>query len=118
MASSLKRLNGQGLNLSNIDETTPEEISTYLSMRWRGRGPLYDQYAMSLMLDYAPDFAKLTGGRQRCFARYRPLRMCTTPSLPRPIRSSNCTATWSWVGRPGSATSFGCCADLASPARK
>src|ERR1700716_959972 len=59
MASSLKRLNGQGLNLSNIDETTPEEISTYLSTRWKGRGPLYDQYAMSLMLDYAPDFAKL-----------------------------------------------------------
>jgi hypothetical protein len=59
MASSLQHLNGQGLNLSNIDETTPDEISAYLSTRWRGRGPLYDQYAMSLMLDYAPDFAKL-----------------------------------------------------------
>ncbi len=59
MATPLKRLNGQGLDLSNIDQTTPEEISAYLSTRWRGRGPLYDQYAMSLMLDYAPDFAKL-----------------------------------------------------------
>jgi len=59
MASSLEHLNGQGLDLSNIDKTTPDEINAYLSTRWKGRGPLYDQYAMSLMLDYAPDFAKL-----------------------------------------------------------
>lgn len=52
-------INGQGLDLSNIDETSQEEINAYLTTRWRGRGPLYDQYAMSLMLDYAPDFAKL-----------------------------------------------------------
>jgi hypothetical protein len=49
----------QGLNLSNIDETSAEEIDAHLTSRWRGRGPLYDQYATSLMLDYAPDFAKL-----------------------------------------------------------
>src|SRR3981081_797536 len=59
MASSLEHLNGQGLDLSNIEATTPGEISAYLSTRGRGRGPLYDPYAMSLMLDYAPDFAKL-----------------------------------------------------------
>src|ERR1700716_975744 len=52
MASSLEHLNGQGLDLSNIDEPTPDEISAYLSTRWSGRGPLYDQYAMSLMVDY------------------------------------------------------------------
>src|SRR5262249_52958602 len=49
----------QGLNLSNIEETTQEEIDAHLVTRWKGRGPLYDQYASSLMLDYAPDFAKL-----------------------------------------------------------
>jgi hypothetical protein len=59
MPGSLDHLNGQGLNLSNLDETTTDEINAYLTTRWRGRGPLYDQYAMSLMLDYAPDFAKL-----------------------------------------------------------
>src|SRR5260370_35625576 len=59
MPNSLEHLNGQGLDLTNIDQTTTEEINAYLTTRWRGRGPLYDQYAMSLMLDYAPDFAKL-----------------------------------------------------------
>jgi len=48
-----------GLNLSDIDETTTEEIEAHLTSRWAGRGPLYDMYATSLMLDYAPDFAKL-----------------------------------------------------------
>ena len=60
-------VNGQGLNLANIDETTDDEINAYLSTRWRGRGPLYDQYAMSLMLDYAPDFAKLHWLGAECF---------------------------------------------------
>lgn len=59
MGTSLHALNGQGLDLSNIDHTAPEEVDAYLATRWKGRGPLYDQYAMSLMLDYAPDFAKL-----------------------------------------------------------
>ena len=49
----------QGLNLSNLDETTQDEIDAHLTTRWKGRGPLYDMYATSLMLDYAPDFAKL-----------------------------------------------------------
>src|SRR6476469_5729931 len=52
-------VNGQGLDLTKLDETTQAEIDAYLTTRWKGRGPLYDQYAMSLMLDYAPDFAKL-----------------------------------------------------------
>src|SRR5690349_8473695 len=59
MSSNLDHLNGQGLDLTNIDETSQVEIDAYLTTRWKGRGPLYDQYAMSLMLDYAPDFAKL-----------------------------------------------------------
>jgi hypothetical protein len=48
-----------GLDLSNIQETTKEEVEAHLMSRWDGRGPLYDMYASSLMLDYQPDFAKL-----------------------------------------------------------
>jgi hypothetical protein len=59
MVRSLQAFNGHGLDLGNLEETSQEEIDAYLTSRWRGRGPLYDQYAMSLMLDYAPDFAKL-----------------------------------------------------------
>jgi hypothetical protein len=67
MVGIAQGVNGQGLNLANIDETTQEEINAYLTTRWRGRGPLYDQYAMSLMLDYAPDFAKLHWLGAECF---------------------------------------------------
>ena len=59
MVRPVQMLNGQGLDLTNIEHTTDQEIDAYLTSRWKGRGPLYDQYAMSLMLDYAPDFAKL-----------------------------------------------------------
>ena len=59
MARTDRQLNGHGLDLSNLEHTTPAEINAYLTSRWKGRGPLYDQYATSLMLDYAPDFAKL-----------------------------------------------------------
>jgi hypothetical protein len=59
MVRSVQAFNGQGLDLTSIDTITQQEIDTYLTTRWKGRGPLYDQYAMSLMLDYAPDFAKL-----------------------------------------------------------
>jgi hypothetical protein len=48
-----------GLDLSNLEETSKEEIEAHLLTRWEGRGPLYDLYASSLMLDYQPDFAKL-----------------------------------------------------------
>jgi len=60
-------VNGQGLDLTKLDETTQAEIDAYLTTRWKGRGPLYDQYAMSLMLDYAPDFAKLHWLGAECF---------------------------------------------------
>jgi hypothetical protein len=49
----------QGLNLDNLDETTPEEVAEHLRTRWTNRGPLYDLYAKSLMADYAPVFLKL-----------------------------------------------------------
>jgi hypothetical protein len=49
----------EGLDLSKIAEITPEEVDANLTAVWRWRGPLYEMYANSLMLDYAPDFAKL-----------------------------------------------------------
>jgi hypothetical protein len=49
----------EGLDLSNLEDTTPEEVNANLARVWSWRGPLYEMYANSLMLDYAPDFAKL-----------------------------------------------------------
>ena len=49
----------EGLNLSNLDETTRQEVDQNLIGAWQHRQPLYELYANSLMLDYAPDFAKL-----------------------------------------------------------
>jgi hypothetical protein len=49
----------EGLDLDNLDETSQDEIDDNLTKVWSWRGPLYEMYANSLMLDYAPDFAKL-----------------------------------------------------------
>jgi hypothetical protein len=49
----------EGLDLTNLEETTPEEVNAHLMHVWSWRGPLYEMYTNSLMLDYAPDFAKL-----------------------------------------------------------
>src|ERR1700730_14581630 len=49
----------EGLDLSNLDEISPDEVNANLARVWSWRGPLYELYANSLMLDYAPDFAKL-----------------------------------------------------------
>jgi hypothetical protein len=47
-----------GLDFSNLDSATREEIDAHLMFCWKDRGPLYDMSARSLMTDYAPDFAK------------------------------------------------------------
>ncbi|HUZ21157.1 MAG TPA: hypothetical protein VMU75_11370 [Acidimicrobiales bacterium] len=49
----------EGLDLTNLAETSEDEINANLIKVWSWRGPLYELYANSLMLDYAPDFAKL-----------------------------------------------------------
>ncbi len=51
--------NSEGLDLSNLDEISPDEVNANLARVWSWRGPLYEMYANSLMLDYAPAFAKL-----------------------------------------------------------
>jgi hypothetical protein len=48
------------LDLDDVDSTRPEEIDAALMRLWAHRGPLSGMYAVSLQLDYAPDFAKLT----------------------------------------------------------
>jgi hypothetical protein len=48
-----------GLDLTNIEQTSAAEVSANLARVWSWRGPLYEMYANSLMLDYAPGFAKL-----------------------------------------------------------
>lgn len=49
----------EGLDLANLEQISQEEINANLMRVWSWRGPLYELYANSLMLDYAPDFAKL-----------------------------------------------------------
>jgi hypothetical protein len=48
-----------GLDLNNIGQISEAEVNANLAKVWSWRGPLYEMYANSLMLDYAPDFAKL-----------------------------------------------------------
>jgi len=51
--------NSEGLDLEHLDQISPDEVNANLIKVWSWRGPLYEMYANSLMLDYAPDFAKL-----------------------------------------------------------
>jgi hypothetical protein len=49
----------RGLDLANLEVTTREEVDAHLTNCWEARGPLYDMYASSLMLDYGgPAFIK------------------------------------------------------------
>ncbi|MBO0692096.1 MAG: hypothetical protein J2P58_04280 [Acidimicrobiaceae bacterium] len=49
----------RGLDLANLDVTTSEEVNAHLINCFDARGPLYDLYASSLMLDYGgPAFIK------------------------------------------------------------
>ena len=62
----------EGLDLNNIKEMSPEEVDANLASVWSGRGPLYELYATSLMLDYAPEFAKLHRWGSDLFGRPEP----------------------------------------------
>jgi hypothetical protein len=48
-----------GFDMSNLYETTQEEIEKHLAWTWRERGPLYEMQANALMADYNPTFAKM-----------------------------------------------------------
>jgi hypothetical protein len=70
----------EGLDLSNFDETTPEEVNQNLIGVWQHRQPLYELYANSLMLDYAPDFAKLHRWGSDFFGRPSQVNIVTLSS--------------------------------------
>ena len=59
----------EGLNLGDLEHTSAEEVNAHLTKVWSWRGPLYEMYANSLMLDYAPDFAKLHRWQSDFFGR-------------------------------------------------
>lgn len=59
----------EGLNLGDLEHTSAEEVNAHLMKVWSWRGPLYELYANSLMLDYAPDFAKLHRWQSDFFGR-------------------------------------------------
>ena len=62
----------EGLDLSNLDETTQDEVNANLLSVWRHRQPLYELSANALMLDHAPDFAKLHRWGSDLFGRPDP----------------------------------------------
>ena len=59
----------EGLGLENLTHTSQEEIDAALMHVWSWRGPLYELGATSLMLDYAPEFAKLNRAASDLFGR-------------------------------------------------
>jgi hypothetical protein len=59
----------EGLHLGDLEHTSVEEVNAHLAKVWSWRGPLYEMYANSLMLDYAPDFAKLHRWQSDFFGR-------------------------------------------------
>jgi len=66
----------EGLDLSSLDTVTDEEKNTHLMHVWSWRGPLYDLYVNSLMLDYAdPAFNKLHRAAADQFGRPDPVNI-------------------------------------------
>jgi hypothetical protein len=59
----------EGLNLADLAHTSQEERDAALMHVWSWRGPLYELGATSLMLDYAPEFAKLNRAASDLFGR-------------------------------------------------
>jgi hypothetical protein len=55
--------------VADLAHTGQEEIDATLSHVWSWRGPLYELGATSLMLDYAPEFAKLNRAASDLFGR-------------------------------------------------
>jgi hypothetical protein len=62
----------EGLDLNNIKDMTPQEVDANLAKVWSWRGSLYEMYANSLMLDYAPEFSKLHRWGSDFFGRPKP----------------------------------------------
>jgi hypothetical protein len=65
----------EGLDLSRLDQITPEEISAHLMGVYSWRGGTYEFGANALMLDYAPEFAKLHRWGADMFGRPDPVNI-------------------------------------------
>ena len=65
----------EGLDLSDFGALSEEEINANLMHVWSWRGPLYELSANSLMLDYAPAFAKLHRLASDLFGRPDPVNI-------------------------------------------
>jgi hypothetical protein len=65
----------EGLDLSSIETITPEEISANLMHVYGWRGGTYELGANALMLDYAPEFAKLHRWGSDLFGRPDPVNI-------------------------------------------
>jgi hypothetical protein len=65
----------EGLDLTRVDDMTADEVDANLASVWSGRGPLYELYASSLMLDHAPQFAKLHRWGSDLFGRPDPVNI-------------------------------------------
>jgi hypothetical protein len=65
----------EGLDLSQMDSITNEEIDSNLMHVYGWRGGTYEFGANALMLDYAPDFAKLHRAGSDLFGRPDPVNI-------------------------------------------
>ena len=65
----------EGLDLSHLDTITPEEVSANLIHVYSWRGGTYEFGANALMLDYAPEFAKLHRWGSDMFGRPDPVNI-------------------------------------------
>jgi hypothetical protein len=65
----------EGLDLSQMDSITKEEIDSNLMHVYGWRGGTYEFGANALMLDYAPDFAKLHRAGSDLFGRPDPVNI-------------------------------------------
>lgn len=62
-------IKSEGLDLNDLDYTSPDEIDDALQHVWSWRGPLYEMYATSLQLDHAPAFGKISRWASDIFGR-------------------------------------------------
>jgi len=65
----------EGLDLSSFDTMSPEEVSANLMHVYGWRGGTYELGANALMLDYAPEFAKLHRWGSDLFGRPDPVNI-------------------------------------------
>ena len=64
-----------GLNMDNLDETSPAEVEAYLSRLLSNRGPIYEVTSSLVWFDERPDFAKRARWGGRLFGSPDPVQI-------------------------------------------